>query len=55
MQSLFVKTKDEKTKENLIKAGFQLVSFESNIWTFVNNKNFKFDESKVFFSNTLNF
>lgn len=41
----FIKTTDEKTANQLIVAGFKLISHIGNIYTFINEapKNFNFD------------
>ena len=41
----FIKTTDEKTANQLIVAGFKLISHVGNIYTFINEipKNFNFD------------
>lgn len=45
MNKKFIKTTDEKTANQLIVAGFQLVSHVGNIYTFINDmpNSFNFD------------
>lgn len=45
MDKKFIKTTDEKTANQLIVAGFKLISHVGNIYTFINEapKNFNFD------------
>lgn len=45
MDKKFIKTTDEKTANQMIVAGFQLISHVGNIYTFINKapKNFNFD------------
>ena len=45
MDKKFIKTTDEKTANQLIIAGFKLISHVGNIYTFINEapKNFNFD------------
>lgn len=55
----FIKTTDEETAEQLLVAGFQLVSHNGNAYTFLNQlpKNFTFnevDKKKMAYTNTLN-
>ena len=55
----FIKTTDKETADKLIFAGFQLVSQDNGIYTFLSQapKNFVFDEvdkTKVAYTNTLN-
>ena len=55
----FIKTTDKETAEKLIFAGFQLVSQDNNVYTFLNQlpKSFNFDEvdkTKMAYTNTLN-
>jgi hypothetical protein len=54
----FIKTTDEKTANQFIMAGFQLVSQVGNIYTFLNQppKNFNFDtvdKKKIVYDNML--
>lgn len=50
----FIKTQHLKTAEGLKQAGFELVSYTDNTWTFINNPNcpLTFDD-KVVYSNKL--
>ena len=54
----FIKTTDKETADKLISEGFQLVSQNDGIYTFLNQlpKNFSFDETdkkKVVYTNIL--
>lgn len=52
-KALFLRTKDEKTRDKLIADGFQLVD-DKNGWVFINKEgNYNFDKLKVSFSNIL--
>ena len=46
MEKKFIKTTDEKTANQMIAVGFELISHVGNIYTFINKtpKNFNFDE-----------
>ena len=55
----FIKTTDKETADKLVFAGFQLVSQDSGVYTFLNRTptNFSFDEAdkkKMAYTNTLN-
>ena len=55
----FIKTTDKETADKLISVGFQLVSQNGNVYTFLNQlpSNFSFDEvdeKKMAYTNTLN-
>lgn len=55
----FINTADKETADKLISAGFQLVSHNGNVYTFLNQlpKSFNFDEvdkTKMAYTNTLN-
>ena len=55
----FIVTHDKKTAENMILAGFHVVSHVGNVYTFLNKmpKNFSFaasDVCKVAYTNVLN-
>ena len=55
----FIKTTDKETADKLAIAGFQLVSQDNGIYTFLSQppKNFVFDEvdkNKIAYTNTLN-
>ena len=55
----FIKTTDKETADKLVFAGFQLVSQDNGVYTFLNqtSTNFSFDEAdkkKMVYSNTLN-
>ena len=54
----FITTTDKETADKLISAGFQLVSQNGNVYTFLNQlpKNFSFDEvdkKKMAYTNIL--
>lgn len=56
----FIKTTDKETADTLISLGFQLVSQNNGVYTFLNqpSNSFNFDEvdkKKMAYSNTLNF
>lgn len=55
----FIKTTDKETADKLIAAGFQLMSNERGVYTFLNqvgNCNFEnVDVKKMVYTNTLNF
>ena len=58
MDKKFIKTTDEKTANQLIAAGFEIVSQVGNIYTFLNilPKNFNFDavdKKKIVYDNIL--
>lgn len=58
MEKKFIKTTDEKTANQLIVAGFKLVSHIGNIYTFINEapKNFNFnviDKKMIVYDNIL--
>jgi hypothetical protein len=55
----FITTTDKETADKLMSAGFQIVSQNSGIYTFLNQppKNFSFDEvdqKKMAYTNVLN-
>ena len=55
----FIKTTDKETADKLISEGFQLVSQDNGVYTFLNQlpKNFSFDEvdrKKMAYTNMLN-
>lgn len=58
MKQNFIKTTDKETADKLMLLGFQLISHDGNMYTFLNQppKNFSFDEvdkSKYAHSNIL--
>lgn len=58
MNKKFIKTTDEKTANQLIAAGFKLVSHVGNIYTFINQtpSNFNFnliDKKMIVYDNIL--
>ena len=55
----FIMTNDKETADKLIYEGFQLVSHNGNVYTFLNQlpNNFNFDvvdQTKMAYTNTLN-
>ena len=59
MTQNFIKTADQDTAEKLLMSGFQLVSHDGNMYTFLNQPptNFLFEEvdkKKFVYSNILN-
>ena len=54
---LFIKTKDEETKNTLLSLGYILQSKDGDIYTFLNDKTLSFDNKKlkVTYSNVLTF
>lgn len=51
----FIKTKDEETKNKLLKEGFELLFKENDTYVFLNNANLHFGEkSKINYTNQLN-
>lgn len=46
-KNIFIKTKDEETKNKLIELGFILHSKDGEIYTFLNNKTLSFDDKKL--------
>ena len=55
MDQPFIKTKDDETKQALIKAGFVLIDDSNGIATFINDvtKSIKFDKKKIAYTNML--
>lgn len=56
MDKNFIRTTDEKVKDELVLKGYQLVSSDGKSWTFLNDssKPMSFDNKKVTFTNILN-
>jgi len=56
-KAMFIKTQDLDTSESLKQAGFELVDYTNETWTFVNNPKcpLTFDNNKVAYSNMLFF
>ena len=56
MDKNFIRTTDEKVKDELVLKGYQLVSSDGKSWTFLNDssKHMNFDNKKVAFTNILN-
>lgn len=54
---VFIKTKDEETKNMLLSLGYKLQSKDGEIYTFLNDKALSFDDKKlkVTYSNVLTF
>lgn len=56
MEELFIKTKDEETKDKLVKYGFELIDFSGGVYTFLNSPTMNFkkqDDEKIVYSNIL--
>ena len=54
-KGLFIKTKDEETKNNLLSCGFKLLNKQDGFYVFMNDKNLIFDKNnKVVYTNILN-
>lgn len=57
-KELFIKTKDEDTRNLLVQEGFELIDYSAGVWTFLNcptkfaDKNINTD--KIIMSNMLN-
>ena len=55
---LFIKTKDEETRNTLVREGFDLVDYSAGVWTFLNcPKKYNVtnvDKTNVVFSNIFN-
>lgn len=50
----FIKTKDIETKEQLEKEGFTFLSYDSGVYTFLNDSHLRFsDNKKIVTTNTL--
>lgn len=56
-QAMFIKTQDLATSECMKKAGFILVDYANETWTFMNNPDcpLTFDKNKIAYSNMLCF
>ena len=56
-QAMFIKTQDLTTAEGLKKAGFKLIDYTNETWTFMNNPDcpLTFDNNKIAYSNMLCF
>ncbi len=52
---LFIKTADQDTKEELIKAGYELYQESNGVFTFINDtkKVFSYQQQKVTYTNKL--
>ena len=53
MEELFIKTKDEETKDKLVKCGFELIDFSGGVYTFLNSSTMNFEDVKIVYSNIL--
>lgn len=55
MKYNFLKTSDVDTKNQLIQAGFKLISQDGNVFTFMNNRTLIFEDknNKIQYSNNL--
>ena len=57
MKQLFIRTKDEKTKETLLQNGFSFLNKEGSYYIFVNDGKTNFSEEvqkEVFYTDKLN-
>lgn len=57
MKYNFIKTSDKEIKEKLLKEGFELVSQDGDVVTFLNNHSLTFENTnyKIQYSNMLTF
>lgn len=56
MSELFIKTKDESTKNELVKVGFRLIGSKDGVFTFMNSQHLHFSDElkgKIVYSNLL--
>lgn len=55
MKCKFIKTSDEETKDVLLKEGFEMISKDGNVYTFINDytQSFEKQEKKVQYTNKL--
>lgn len=53
----FIRTSDKETKEKLLSEGFELVSRDGDVATFLNNRSLTFDNTnqKIQYTNMLTF
>ena len=51
----FIKTQDQETAEKLKSAGFNLIDYANNTWTFLNKQDYPvlFEDAKMTYSNKL--
>lgn len=51
----FIKTQDQETAEKLKSAGFSLIDYADNTWTFLNKQDYVvlFEDAKMTYSNKL--
>ena len=57
MKQLFIRTKDEETKNILLKNGFELLNKEGSYYIFINNGKIDFSEEvqkEIFYTDKLN-
>ena len=57
MKQLFIRTKDEKTKDTLIENGFELLNKEGSYYIFINDGKANFSnevQKEVFYTDKLN-
>ena len=57
MKQLFIRTKDEETKNILLKNGFELLNKEGSYYIFINNGKVNFSEEvqkEIFYTDKLN-
>lgn len=58
-KGIFIKTSDAETKQTLLALGFELISEDGNVSTFLNNSTLTFDDKnnklKIAYSNMLTF
>ena len=57
MKQLFIRTKDENTKDTLLKCGFTFLNKEGDYYIFINDGKINFSEDvqkEVFYTNKLN-
>jgi len=54
-QAMFIKTQDINTCEELKRAGFDLIDYTDNTWTFMNKPDctLVFEDNKIVYSNKL--
>ena len=57
-KDLFIKTKDEDTRNLLIQEGFEMIDFSAGVWTFLNcptkYNSSTVDSNKIIFSDMFN-
>ena len=58
MEQFFIRTRDENTKELLLKNNFTFLNKEGDFYIFINDGNTKFSDDvrdEIFYTNKLNF